>query len=228
MEVLLGPPTFSIEVPPPSAFSGVSLPSENPSAAEAQNLARSGFLRSGSGSSIGENSSESSSSIGVPDGDSDDDGGGDEVQSKRKEGGLCGLESLEKALPIKRGLSSHFSGKSKSFANLSEVIQVKDLEKPENPFNKRRRILMASKWSRKKASFYNWPNPKSMPLLALNENDEQKQEEDGKDSGEESDEEDEGKGGRRRNLGQRFHDGKLVNGFKFKSCFDLQECEQQQ
>ena len=102
MEVLFGPPTFSIEVPPSSAFSAVSLPSENPSAADTQNLARSGFLRSGSGSSIGENSSESSSSIGVPDGDSDDDGGGgDEVQSKPKEGGLCGLESLEKALPIK-------------------------------------------------------------------------------------------------------------------------------
>lgn len=101
MEVLFGPPTFSIEVPPPTAFAGVSLPSENPAGAEAQNRARSGFLRSGSGSSIGENSSESSSSIGVPDDDSDDDGGGDEVQSKAKEGGLCGLDSLEDALPIK-------------------------------------------------------------------------------------------------------------------------------
>lgn len=231
MEVLFGPPTFSIEVPPPTAFAGVSLPSENPAGAEAQNRARSGFLRSGSGSSIGENSSESSSSIGVPDDDSDDDGGGDEVQSKAKEGGLCGLDSLEDALPIKRGLSSHFSGKSKSFANLSEVIQVKDLEKPENPFNKRRRILMASKWSRK-ASFYYWPNPKSMPLLALNENEEEGHKEaaagsDSADGDGESDGEDEANQRRRRTLGQRFHDRKLVNGFKSKSCFDLQEYEEQ-
>ena len=39
----------------------------------------------------------------------------------------------------KRGLSNHFTGKSKSFANLSEmeVDTVKDLEKQENPFNNR-------------------------------------------------------------------------------------------
>ncbi|XP_038898503.1 uncharacterized protein LOC120086121 [Benincasa hispida] len=230
MEVLFGP-TFSIEVPPPTAFAGVSIPLENPSPPETQNRARSGFRESGSGSSIGENSSASSSSIGIPDADSDDDGDTDEVQSKPMEGGLCGLESLEEALPIKRGLSSHFSGKSKSFANLSEVIQVKDLEKPENPFNKRRRILMASKWSRK-ASFYNWPNPKSMPLLALNEDEEEdrkeaSEESDSEDGDGESDEEDEEKERRRRTLGQRFHDRKLVNGFKSKSCFDLQEYEQQ-
>ena len=39
----------------------------------------------------------------------------------------------------RRGLSNHFTGKSKSFANLSEVEvgTVKDLEKQENPFNNR-------------------------------------------------------------------------------------------
>ncbi|XP_022981755.1 uncharacterized protein LOC111480811 [Cucurbita maxima] len=215
MEVLLGSPTFSIEVP-----------SENSSAvAETHNRDGSGFRESGSGSSIGENSSESSS-IGVPDDDSDDD---DEVQSKLKEGGLLGLDSLEDALVIKGGLSRHFSGKSKSFANLSEVIQVKDLEKPDNPFNKRRRILMASKWSRK-ASFYSWRNPKSMPLLALNEDEEEQQPADGSDSEErnrESDEDDDQNERRRQTLGQRYHDRKLVNGFKSMSCFDLQEYEQQ-
>uniref|UniRef100_R7WCW9 Uncharacterized protein n=1 Tax=Aegilops tauschii TaxID=37682 RepID=R7WCW9_AEGTA len=46
-----------------------------------------------------------------------------------------------------RGLSSFFSGKSRSFANLQDVAVAgttssKDvLAKPENPFNKRRRIL---------------------------------------------------------------------------------------
>ena len=75
-------------------------------------------------------------------------------------------------LVFRRGLSNHFSGKSKSFTNLSEVNtvnSVKELEKPENSFNKRRRVLMANKWSRR--SFYSWSNPKSMPLLALHEDD---------------------------------------------------------
>ncbi|XP_022137206.1 transcription initiation factor TFIID subunit 7-like [Momordica charantia] len=233
MEVLFSAPTFSIEVPPSTAFVGVSIAPENPAVAasclpQTQSRVVPGLSGSGSGSgsSLGEVSSESSSSIGVPDDDSEDDGGGEEVQSKPKEGGLCGLDSLEDALPIKRGLSSHFSGKSKSFANLSEVIQVKDLEKPENPFNKRRRILMASKWSRK-GSFYNWPNPKSMPLLALNEDEEQGEEEEQEEAdcsdSEDGDEEDEENERRRRTLASKFHDRKLVNGIKSKSCFDLQE-----
>lgn len=91
---------------------------------------------------------------------------------------------------------------------------------------------MASKWSRK-ASFYNWPNPKSMPLLALNEDEEEEQQKaaaegsDSEDRDRDSDEEDEVNERRRRTIGQRFHDRKLVNGFKSKSCFDLQEYEQQ-
>lgn len=47
---------------------------------------------------------------------------------------------------------------------------MKELQKQENPFNKRRRVLIASKWSRK-SSFYTWSNPKSMPLLPLDEED---------------------------------------------------------
>ncbi|KAG7024514.1 hypothetical protein SDJN02_13330, partial [Cucurbita argyrosperma subsp. argyrosperma] len=110
-----------------------------------------------------------------------------------------------------------------------EVVceSIRDLEKPENPFNKRKRILMASKWSRK-ASFYNWPNPKSMPLLALDEDEEEKYHKeaaagsDSEDRDRGSDEEDEENERRGRTLGHRFHDRKLVNGFKSKSCFDLQ------
>ncbi|KAJ6673830.1 hypothetical protein OIU85_012801 [Salix viminalis] len=121
--------------------------------------------------------SDSSSSIGAPD-DSDEDDDDEEVDeeggvvSSKKNNVLGSLNSLEDALPIKRGLSNHFSGKSKSFTNLSEVNtvnSVKELEKPENSFNKRRRVLMANKWSRR--SFYSWSNPKSMPLLALHEDD---------------------------------------------------------
>jgi len=67
---------------------------------------------------------------------------------------------------LRRGLSNHFMGKSKSFTDLSQVNTVKELQKQENPFNKRRRVQMASKWSRR-SSFYSWSNPKSMPLLPL-------------------------------------------------------------
>lgn len=45
----------------------------------------------------------------------------------------------------RRGLSNFFSGRSRSFANLqdaaSAVSSARDLAKPENPFNKRRRVL---------------------------------------------------------------------------------------
>ncbi|KAJ4962230.1 hypothetical protein NE237_022169 [Protea cynaroides] len=130
-----------------------------------------------------------SSSIGVAgeststtvDGDDDDDEG-EEVQSKFKGGAGVGalgsLGSLEESLPIKRGLSNHYSGKSKSFANLSDVSRVEDLGKSENPFNKRRRILMSCKWTNR--SFYNRSlNPTtSMPLLAVLDEDEESQTED--------------------------------------------------
>ncbi|GJN33561.1 hypothetical protein PR202_gb22179 [Eleusine coracana subsp. coracana] len=49
------------------------------------------------------------------------------------------------------GLSSFYAGKSKSFTSLAEatstVAEAKELAKPENPFNKRRRIL--ANWSRR-------------------------------------------------------------------------------
>ncbi|KAJ6732151.1 hypothetical protein OIU79_003300 [Salix purpurea] len=100
--------------------------------------------------------SDSSSSIGAPD-DSDEDDDDEEVD---EEGGVVSSKK------------NNVLGKSKSFTNLSEVNtvnSVKELEKPENSFNKRRRVLMANKWSRR--SFYSWSNPKSMPLLALHEDD---------------------------------------------------------
>ncbi|CAN7015397.1 hypothetical protein IGI04_013604 [Brassica rapa subsp. trilocularis] len=86
--------------------------------------------------------------------------------------------SLEDSLPIKRGLSNHYIGKSKSFGNLMgmEVNNTKDLEKVESPLNKRRRLLIANKLRRRSLSssfsFYPKTNLNSMPLLALQESDE--------------------------------------------------------
>lgn len=53
------------------------------------------------------------------------------------------------------------------------MTTVTELKKQENPFNKRRRLLIASKLSRK--SFYSCFNPKSMPLLSVNEDDDEDQ-----------------------------------------------------
>ncbi|OEL17055.1 hypothetical protein BAE44_0021926 [Dichanthelium oligosanthes] len=93
-------------------------------------------------SSIGENSSSEA-------GGEDE---GEEVESKLKEGDALGcLDALEDSLPIKKGLSSFYAGKSKSFTSLAEATSTdaaaKELAKPENPFNKRRRIL--ANWSRR-------------------------------------------------------------------------------
>ncbi|XP_020582104.1 uncharacterized protein LOC110025789 [Phalaenopsis equestris] len=96
--------------------------------------------------------SSQSSSIGVLSSSSSihEDERGDEVQSKLKNEGLFAtLTSLEETLPIKRGLSKFFSGKSRSFASLAEATSCNatDLVKPENPFNKRRRVLVSCKAS---------------------------------------------------------------------------------
>lgn len=147
-------PTFTIDVPS-------SPPPSNQSDGRHLFLGPPKFFTGGS------SEPESSSSIGTPD-DSDND---EEVQSKlnlKGRNGLGSLDSLEDSLPIKRGLSSHFEGKSKSFTDLSQVNNLNELQKQESPFNKRRRVLIASKFSRKSA-FYSWSNPQSMPLLPVNE-----------------------------------------------------------
>ncbi|CAH8267338.1 unnamed protein product [Arabidopsis lyrata] len=74
----------------------------------------------------------------------DDEGGENEIESAYK-GPLDMMESLEEALPIKRGISKFYKGKSKSFTSLSETasLPVKDLTKLENPYSRRRRNLLS-------------------------------------------------------------------------------------
>uniref|UniRef100_A0ACD5Y3M3 Uncharacterized protein n=1 Tax=Avena sativa TaxID=4498 RepID=A0ACD5Y3M3_AVESA len=116
----------------------------------------------------------------------------EEVESKLKEvPGLGCLDALEDSLPIKNGLSSFYAGKSKSFTSLAEAAAreaVKELAKPENPFNKRRRILAT--WSRR-ASCSSLATATYLPPLlapdnALHEGDEG--EEDDDSDGSDSDE----------------------------------------
>ncbi|XP_042484666.1 uncharacterized protein LOC122064951 isoform X2 [Macadamia integrifolia] len=47
------------------------------------------------------------------------------------------MNSLMQQLPLKRGLSKYFQGKSQSFTSLSNVRSLEDLAKPENPYNKK-------------------------------------------------------------------------------------------
>lgn len=92
---------------------------------------------SSSSSSIGRNSDVSGKSS-----DADDS---TEVQSSYK-GPLESLDSLEDVLPIKRGMSKFYCGKSKSYTNLSDASSsssIKDIAKPENAYTRRRKNLLA-------------------------------------------------------------------------------------
>ncbi|KAH0915419.1 hypothetical protein BRARA_H01345 [Brassica rapa] len=125
--------------------------------------------------SLSEEISESSSSSVVVSGESSANEEEDGVVSSR---GTWFGSSLEDSLPIKRGLSNHYIGKSKSFGNLMEVSKTKDLMKVESPLNKRRRLLIANKLRRSSLSSFNIysktnNNLSSMPLLALQESDEE-------------------------------------------------------
>ncbi|WOL19758.1 glucosidase 2 subunit beta [Canna indica] len=108
----------------------------------------------------------------------------EEVESKRKDGAFDSLDSFEDSLPIKRGLSNFFAGKSKSFASLADVAaaaaSAKEIAKPENPFNKRRRVLMMSKMRRASySSLLCAPLPPLLsPAHAVEEADEEGEEED--------------------------------------------------
>ncbi|KAB1211377.1 hypothetical protein CJ030_MR6G021433 [Morella rubra] len=52
-------------------------------------------------------------------------------------GPLSDLSSLLRQLPMRRGLSKHYEGKSRSFTSLSNVKCVEDLVKVEQPYSKK-------------------------------------------------------------------------------------------
>ncbi|URE45808.1 mitochondrial-processing peptidase subunit [Musa troglodytarum] len=79
-------------------------------------------------------SSSSSSSNAVEDTTSSASSGALRLDSQ---GPLFELSSLVAQLPIKRGLSRYFQGKSQSFTSLSDVRCIEDLAKKETPYGKR-------------------------------------------------------------------------------------------
>ncbi|XP_020593773.1 uncharacterized protein LOC110033932 [Phalaenopsis equestris] len=50
---------------------------------------------------------------------------------------LFQMSNLIAQLPLKRGLSKHFQGKSQSFSSLCSVRNLEDLAKPERPYKKK-------------------------------------------------------------------------------------------
>ncbi|XP_028751450.1 suppressor protein SRP40 [Neltuma alba] len=94
---------------------------------------------SSSSSSIGRNSDSSEDS-------SDrEDSGEAEAQSLFK-GPLETVNTLEEGLPGKKGISKFYSGKSKSYSSLSDatsVASIQDIVKPEDPYAKKRKNLLA-------------------------------------------------------------------------------------
>ncbi|KAJ0265908.1 hypothetical protein HA466_0021210 [Hirschfeldia incana] len=74
---------------------------------------------------------------------SDDEGGENEAESPYK-GPLDMMESLEEVLPIRRGISKFYKGKSKSFMSLNNIesLSVKDLGRPDNLYSRHRRNLL--------------------------------------------------------------------------------------
>lgn len=95
-------------------------------------------VESSSSSSIGENSESFGSAGSVLAGE-------EEVESDFKP--FDGMDSLEEALPIRRGISNFYRGKSKSFTSLAEAVScpsIKDISKQENAYTRKRRNLLAS------------------------------------------------------------------------------------
>ncbi|WOK99893.1 hypothetical protein Cni_G08605 [Canna indica] len=154
-------------------------------------LRKNGFCSRNDRRVVSEESSESSSiggeSLSSPSTCSEEESkpGEEEVESKQKHGSFQSLDTLEESLPIKRGLSCFFSGKSKSFTTLSDVANMtaNDLKKQENPFNKRRRILIPSKARRPS---YNPLMSTSLPPLSpghISEEEDHEEEENQKETG---------------------------------------------
>ncbi|XP_009794204.1 protein OXIDATIVE STRESS 3 LIKE 1-like [Nicotiana sylvestris] len=95
------------------------------------------------------NSCSSSSSIGknsdISEGSMEKTDDSEEVQSSYKSP-LNSMETLEEVLPMRKGISRFYNGKSKSFTSLREASttsSTKDLAKPENAYIRKRRNLLA-------------------------------------------------------------------------------------
>ncbi|PON73112.1 hybrid signal transduction histidine kinase M-like protein [Parasponia andersonii] len=123
------------------------------SASTSNSCSASSSPSSSSLSSIGKNSDLSERSC--SDGEDSEE---NEAQSSYK-GPLEMMDALEEVLPIRRGISSFYNGKSKSFTSLGDAVSassIKDIAKPENAYSRKRRNLLAFN--------HVWEKNRSFPL----------------------------------------------------------------
>ncbi|KAK4427279.1 hypothetical protein Salat_1496800 [Sesamum alatum] len=100
---------------------------------------------SSSTSSIGEESMVSNGSSSISSSDTADDASSSASSSFSSGGGsLYDLSEIMAQLPIKRGLSKFYQGKSESFTSLARVESIEDLAKKVTPY-RRHHHLKASK-----------------------------------------------------------------------------------
>ncbi|KAG8380033.1 hypothetical protein BUALT_Bualt07G0151400 [Buddleja alternifolia] len=117
-----------------------------------------------SSSSIGEESMVSNGSSSISSSpDTADDASSSTTStsfSSNSNGSLYDLSEIMEQLPIKRGLSKFYQGKSESFTSLSRVTSIEDLAKKATPY---RRNLKASKsCGNGLNSFKNYTLPKAI------------------------------------------------------------------
>ncbi|XWS12009.1 hypothetical protein CRYUN_Cryun37aG0053400 [Craigia yunnanensis] len=72
-------------------------------------------------------------------------------------GPLYELSELMAQLPIKRGLSKYFQGKSQSFTSLSSVKSIEELAKKENPYRKKMKLCKSYGGGLDTHKFYTLP-----------------------------------------------------------------------
>ncbi|KAJ0798046.1 hypothetical protein HanPI659440_Chr04g0180561 [Helianthus annuus] len=93
-----------------------------------------------------EEDSSASSSIGNNSDDDSGDGDGEVQSNGNGDGLLNGFSDLEKVLPIKRGISTFYAGKSKSYGSLADAVSVptiQDIVKPEDAYSRKRKNMLA-------------------------------------------------------------------------------------
>ncbi|BFG24376.1 hypothetical protein CerSpe_106490 [Prunus speciosa] len=81
--------------------------------------------------------------------------------SFNSQGSLYDLSDLMAQLPIKRGLSKYFQGKSQSFTSLSKVKSVEDLAKKESPYNHRKALKESKSYGGGLGSYRSYTLPKA-------------------------------------------------------------------
>ncbi|XP_047318254.1 uncharacterized protein LOC124921626 [Impatiens glandulifera] len=108
-----------------------------------------------------ENLSSESDSLGVVSSDEYED---DDEEQETISSPLTDMSTLLQHLPIKRGLSKHYDGKSQSFTSLSSVKCLEDLPKVENSYNNKKKLKSCRSYGG--LMFYSDQNPPATAATA--------------------------------------------------------------